>query len=220
MILYKTHGVSVMQENRGHGLRPDRSRISIMNIDGSDANTIKQREEDTQLSNFIHVKRWIKETQTVLDRCETKKMSLIETQRYLLQERYAQIPELQFFLRFDKQTGQHKSFGEFNCHLDGNALCHMNCVVSPKSREDSDESIAVTVTWNRGMKNSRVENWILNIFTYKLRSMRDKNKENDKKPLSLIFVSHDIHDAFSTSAAQCRDVTLVSMRACLDALTA
>jgi len=199
-----------------------RGTIKFLELEPDDAKIAKKRAEremDDVRHKFI-IRRWTTQTLAILKPCVQGNMSLIDIQRELLRKCYEQIPELQNFLRFDNQTGQYKSSGEFNCHLDGYALCHMNCVVSPKSREDSDESIAVTVTWNRGMKNSRVENWTLNIFTYKNRLMAKVNEKSDKRPLSLVFVSHDIHDTFSTSAAQCRDVTLVSMRACLHALTA
>jgi hypothetical protein len=198
--------------------RKHRNQRGLLDFQPDEVNTEKQKAEREQQKAYLDFtnRRWTSSTQAILNICLQKDMSLIDIQRELLKKCYTQIPELETFLRHDptnSDTG-YKVSGSFNCKLDGNDLCRMNCRCI-----DAGARVAVTVTWNIGSQQ-RVEKWLLSFIRVRTRVLIDDFKQRKIKDFVMLDQPDAVPIAFANTNSACRAVTLVSMRACLDSLTA
>jgi len=205
--------------------RMPRSQITLFQTEEKIAQQKAERQEQKVLSDFMNY-NWRTPRRTLLQKCVQMNMSFIATQRELLKKYYTEIPELDVFLSYgeDNPKPGYKLSGSFYCKLDGFNLCHMSC-----RAEDEGTKVAVTVTWNIGSQ-PRVENWVLSFKFVRVRLKRkvildvSPNFKHLKLREILDFKMIDQQDAvpatLPNTKSPCRDVTLVSMRSCLDALTA
>ena len=205
------------------GITKPRGSLPLLNqpIKIIDDTKTTETKKQTFYFNFVYQK-WSKDRSTMLKRCEEKKITFIEAQRKLLTENYKDIPELTEFLKFNENLAD-KIHGHFDCHLDGNLICHMKCSgislpevrnSTPNTKISMAETINVEVKWNPDSLYERIEHWVLETTKF-TRIARLLNVAKDKSPVSFSFMSHDMSNTFSTSASACRTATLREMRACL-----
>ena len=186
----------------------------LLDFGPDNVNIEKRKAEREQEKAYIEFTSlvWTSPTKAILNTCLERDMSLIKIQRELLKKCYTQIPELETFLYGDptKLGTDYKASDSFDCKLDGNKLCHMDCRCI-----DAGARVAVTVTWSIGSQQ-RVENWVLSFLRVRTRVLIDALGQRRIQDFVMLDQPDAVPRAFANTNSACRAVTLMSMRACLD----